>query len=82
MFWSTAVCRPVRDIEVLRDLQVCVIDIIIAITIPTIIIIVIIFAITITIITMAMSDTHVFLLNEYFVELNTANFNILNKFLN
>ena len=22
MFWSTAVCRPVRDIEVLRDLQV------------------------------------------------------------
>ena len=30
----------------------------------------------------AMSDTHVFLLNEYFVELNTANFNILNKFLN
>ena len=28
MFWSTAVCRPVRDIEVLRDLQVCVIIII------------------------------------------------------
>ena len=32
--------------------------------------------------TVAMSDTHVFLLNEYFVELNTANFNILNRFLN
>ena len=32
--------------------------------------------------TVAMSDTHVFLLNEYFVELNTANYNILNKFLN
>ena len=30
----------------------------------------------------ALSDTHVFLLNEYFIELNTANFNILNKFLN
>ena len=30
----------------------------------------------------AMSDTHVFLLNEYFIDLNTANFNILNKFLN
>ena len=28
MFWSTAVCRPVRDIEVLRDLQVFVIIII------------------------------------------------------
>ena len=31
MFWSTAVCRPVRDIEVLRDLQVGVIIIIIEI---------------------------------------------------
>ena len=30
----------------------------------------------------ALSDTHVFLLNEYFIELNTANFKILNKFLN
>ena len=30
----------------------------------------------------ALSDTHVFLLNEYFIELNTANFNILNKVLN
>ena len=27
-------------------------------------------------------DTLDFLLNEYFIELNTANFNILNKFLN
>ena len=33
MFWSTAVCRPVRDIEVLRDLQVSVIIIIEIITI-------------------------------------------------
>ena len=31
---------------------------------------------------LAMFDTHVFLLNEYFIELNTINFNILNKFLN
>ena len=30
----------------------------------------------------ALSDTHVFILNEYFIELNTANFNILNIFLN
>ena len=30
----------------------------------------------------ALSDTHVFLLNEYFIELNTANFKILNKLLN
>ena len=28
---------------------------------------------------LALSDTHAFLLNEYFIELNTANFNILNK---
>ena len=42
MFWSTAVCRPVRDIEVLRDLQVCVIIIIIVIIIVIITIIVII----------------------------------------
>ena len=45
MFWSTTVCRPVRDIEVLRDLQVSVaiaiaIAIIIVIVIITIIIIV------------------------------------------
>ena len=31
---------------------------------------------------LAMFDTEVFLLNEYSIELNTANFNILNKFLN
>ena len=31
---------------------------------------------------LALFDTHVFLLNEYFIELNTANFNILNKVLN
>ena len=31
---------------------------------------------------LALSDTHVFLLNEYFIELNTANFKILNKLLN
>ena len=30
----------------------------------------------------ALSDTHVFLLNEYFIELNTANFKFLNKLLN
>ena len=30
----------------------------------------------------ALFDTHVFLLNEYFIELNTANFDILNKVLN
>ena len=30
----------------------------------------------------ALSDTHVFLLNEYFIELNTANFKVLNKLLN
>ena len=30
----------------------------------------------------ALSDTQVFLLNEYFIELNTTNFNILNKVLN
>ena len=30
----------------------------------------------------ALSDTHIFILNEYFIELNTANFNILNIFLN
>ena len=30
----------------------------------------------------ALFDTHVFLMNEYFTELNTANFKILNKFLN
>ena len=30
----------------------------------------------------ALSDTLVFLLNEYFIELNTVNFNFLNKFLN
>ena len=30
----------------------------------------------------ALSDTLVFLLNEYFIELNSANFNILNTFLN
>ena len=29
---------------------------------------------------LALFDTHVFLLNEYFIELNTANFNILNEF--
>ena len=28
----------------------------------------------------AMSDTHVSLLNEYFIELNTANFNFLINF--
>ena len=32
--------------------------------------------------TVAMSDTHVFLLNEYFIEWNTANFKMLNKSLN
>ena len=31
---------------------------------------------------LALFDTLDFLLNEYFIELNTANFNILNKFLN
>ena len=31
---------------------------------------------------LALFDTLVFLLNEYFIELNTANFIILNKFLN
>ena len=30
----------------------------------------------------ALSDTLVFLLNEYFIELNTVNFYLLNKFLN
>ena len=30
----------------------------------------------------ALSDTLVFLLNEYFIELNTVNFYFLNKFLN
>ena len=30
----------------------------------------------------ALFKTHVFLLNEYFIELNTANFKILNTFLN
>ena len=30
----------------------------------------------------ALFDTHVFLLSDYFIELNTANFKILNKFLN
>ena len=30
----------------------------------------------------ALSDTLVFLLNEYFIELNTANLYFLNKFLN
>ena len=31
---------------------------------------------------LALFDTLVFFLNEYFIELNTANFNILNKVLN
>ena len=31
---------------------------------------------------LALSDTHIFLLNEYIVELNPANFNILNQILN
>ena len=31
---------------------------------------------------LALFDTLDFLLNEYFNELNTANFNILNKFFN
>ena len=31
---------------------------------------------------LALSDTLVFLLNEYFIELNTVNFNFLNKFFN
>ena len=30
---------------------------------------------------LALFDTHVFLLNEYFIELNTANLKILNEFL-
>ena len=30
----------------------------------------------------ALSDTQVFLLNEFFIELNAANFNTLNKVLN
>ena len=30
----------------------------------------------------AMLDTHVFKLNEYFVELNPANFKVLNRILN
>ena len=30
----------------------------------------------------AMIDTHVFKLNEYFVELNPANFKVLNRILN
>ena len=30
----------------------------------------------------AMTDTHVFVLNEYFVDMNIAKFNILNEFLN
>ena len=30
----------------------------------------------------ALSDTLVFLLNEYFIELNTVNFYFLNKFFN
>ena len=33
-------------------------------------------------ITVALFDTHVFLLNEYLIELNTANFKNLNTFLN
>ena len=33
-------------------------------------------------VSLALSDTHVFLLNEYFIELNTANFKMLNKSLN
>ena len=32
--------------------------------------------------TLAMIDTHAFKLNEYFVELNPANFNVLNRILN
>ena len=39
MFWSTAVCRPVRDIEVLRDLQVHIILVIIMVVVIAIIII-------------------------------------------
>ena len=31
---------------------------------------------------LALFDTLVFLLNEYFIELNTVNFYFLNKFLN
>ena len=31
---------------------------------------------------LAMIDTHIFKLNEYFVELNPANFKVLNRILN
>ena len=37
---------------------------------------------TIGVTCVGVSDTHVFLLNEYIVELNSANFNILNQILN
>ena len=34
------------------------------------------------VVNIAMIDTHIFKLNEYFVELNTANFKVLNWMLN